>query len=326
MSSSTLYLATTYLFRIGGPTLLILGTIGCILNLMVFTRNTLRKSPCAICFVAVNIINLMFLVFSFVPTFLVYGYGIDLGYRNLTYCRSLAYIGLILSSLGPSYIILASIDRTLITSRNAGTRKRSTRRLAIACLIALALFWMIFHIHAWIYMQIVQYGADYFICTFQPGIYSSFITYYSLIVVGIGAPVSMAVFGIWTMKNVRQTQHAVQPSGASTIRTTVGVNRPYATRSKDHQLVRMLLMEIGVYILARFPATAFMIYNQITQYETKSIEQRIVEQSIASITYFSNFIDPSIACYINILVSKTFRAELKRILLENRFTQIFCPH
>ena len=326
MSSSTLYSAATYLFRIGGPILFVFGIIGSTLNIVVFTRNTLRKSPCAICFVAVNIINLMYLVFSFVPTFLVYGYGINLGYRNLAYCRSLSYIGLILSSLGPSYIILASIDRTLITSRNAGTRKRSTRRLAITCLLGLALFWMIFHIHTLIYMQIVQYGADYFICTFQPGRYTSFITYYSLIVIGVGAPALMSVFGIWTMKNVQQAQHTVRPSGASTIRITVGVNRPYATRSKDHQLVRMLLMEIGVYILARFPATAFLIYSQITQYETKSIEQSIVEQSIASITYFSGFIDSSIACYINILASKTFRAELKRILLENRFVQIFCPH
>lgn len=326
MSSSTLYSAATYISQIGGPVLLALGVIGSILNLIVFTRDTLRKSPCAICFVAVNIINLMFLIFSFIPTFLSSGYGINPGYRNLAYCRSLSYIGFILSSLGPSYLILASIDRTLITSRNAGTRKRSTRRLAITCIIGLAVFWMIFQIHTLIYMDIVQYGVDYFVCTFQPGIYTSFITYYSLFVIGLGAPVLMGLFGIWAMKNVRQVQHAAHQSGLSTIRTMVTVNRPYTTQSKDHQLVRMLLMEISIYILARFPSTLFLIYNQITQYEMKSTEQLIVEQFIANITYFVGFIDSSAACYINMLVSKTYRAEIKRIFLENRFARIFRPH
>jgi len=195
MPSTLLYNAQTYLFQIGGPILLGLGTIGSVLNLLVFTRNTLRKNPCAICFVAGNIIDLLYLFMGFVPTFLLIGYNINLGPRNLVYCRSLYYMGLILSSLGPSYIILASIDRTLLTSRNAGTRKRSTRRLAITCIIILALFWMIFHIHALIYMQILQYSVDYFICSFQPGAYTSFITYYSLIVIGISPPFLMIMFG-----------------------------------------------------------------------------------------------------------------------------------
>jgi hypothetical protein len=322
---SSLYSAESYLFQIGGPILLVLGSISGALNLIVFTRNTLRKSPCAICFVGGNIVDLMYLFLTSIPTFLGIGYNINLGTRNLAYCRSLAYIGSILSSLGPSYLILASIDRTLITSRNAGTRKRSTRRLAITCIIVLALFWMIFHIHALIYMQILQYGVDYFICTFQPGAYTSFITYYVLIVIGISPPLLMILFGFWTMKNIRQVRHTVHPSTKTAIGTTV-VGRSYTPQSKDHQLIRMLLMEISVYILARFPATMFLIYQQITQYQIKSIEQTIIEQFIANITYFTGFIDSSVSCYTNILVSKTFRLELQRIFLENRFIRYCRPH
>jgi hypothetical protein len=313
MSSSTLYSAETYLFQIGGPILLAAGIISGTLNLLVFTRITLRKSPCSICFVAGNIIDLMFLLLSFIPTFLGTGYGINPGAQNLTYCRSIYYIGLILSSLGPSYLILASIDRTLITSRNAGTRKRSTRRLAITCIICLALFWTIFHIHALIYIKFVQFGPDYFVCTFQPGAYTSFITYYSLFVIGISPPLLMILFGFLTMKNIRQIQNTVHPYN------TTAVGQFYTPQSKDRQLIRILLMDISIYILARFPATIYLIYGQITQYEVKSAEQTTIEQFIANITYFSGFIDSSIGCYANMLVSKTFRLELKRIFLENRF-------
>ena len=315
-----------YLYQIGGPILLGLGIIGSTLNLVVFTRNTLRKSPCAICFIAGNIVDFMFLVFTLTPTFLGGGYDINPGNKNLAFCRSVAYIGLILSCLGPSYLILASIDRTLITSRNAGTRKRSTRRLAITCIIGSAIFWMIFHIHAFIYMVILQFGPDYFICTFQPGAYISFITYYSLIVTGIAPPLLMIIFGIWTMKNIRQIQNTAQPSGTSTIRTIVTVGRSNTPQSKDRQLVRMLLMDISIYIFARFPATIFLIYGQITQHETKSTEQLLTEQAIANITYVIGFVDSSIGCYTNILVSKTFRLELKRAFLENRLVRILRPH
>lgn len=326
MSSSTLYSGQTYLFQIGGPILLFFGIISCILNLIVFRRATLRKSPCAICFVAGNIIDLMYLFLSFIPTFVGNGYGINLGQGNIIYCRSLYYIGLILSSLGPSYLILASIDVTLITSRNAATRKRSTIRLAITSIIVLALFWMIFHVHALIYMQILQFGVDYFVCTFQPGAYTKFITYYSLIVIGLSPPFLMILFGVWTIKNVRQTRHAMQPCVASVVRTTVGVGRSYTRNSKDQQLIRILLVEISIYILARFPSTLFLIYNQITQYEMMSIEQTLLEQFIANITYFIGFIDSSVGCYTNMLVSKTFRFELKHFFLQNRIIRYFGLH
>jgi hypothetical protein len=174
-------------------------------------------------------------------------------------------------------------------------------------------------------MEILQFGPDYFVCTFQPGAYTSFITYYSLIGTGIGPTLLMIIFGFLTMKNIRQIQNAIHPSTATAIGTTV-VGRPYTPQSKDRQLIRMLLMEISIYILARFPATIFLIYSQITQYETKSVEQSIIEQFIANITYFAGFIDSSIGCYTNILVSKTFRLELKRIFLENRFVRFIRPH
>jgi len=326
MSLSTpLYSAQKYLFQLGGPILLTMGTIGSMLNLMVFRKSSLRKSPCAICFVAGNIIDILYLFISFIPTFLQSGYDINLGEGNIAYCRSFYYIGLILSSLGPSYLILASIDRTLVTSRNAGIRKRSKRRLAIICIISLAFFWMIFHIHALIYMEIVQYGVNDFVCSFQPGAYTAFITYYSLFIIGIIPPLLMIIFGLWTIKNIRQVRHATHLFRISADGTAV-VGRSYNPRSKDQQLIRILLMEIIVYILARFPSTIFLIYQQITQYQTKSIEQTMIEQFIANITYFIGFIDSSISFYTNICVSITFRVELKGILLENRLFRCCRPH
>ncbi len=84
-------------------------------------------------------------------------------------------------------------------------------------------------------------------------------------------------------------------------------------------------MEISIYILARSPSTIYLLYNQITQYETKSIEQTVIQQFVVNVTYFIGFIDASISCYTNMLVSKTFRLELKRIFIENHLVRSFRP-
>ncbi|CAF0828741.1 unnamed protein product [Adineta steineri] len=91
------------------------------------------------------------------------------------------------------------------------------------------------------------------------------------------------------------------------------VGRSFTVHSKDRQLIRMLIVEIIIYLIARFPSTIVLIYDQITVNQIKSADRISTEQFIANITYFIGFIDSSVACYTNMIVSKNFRAELKRI-------------
>ncbi|CAF0917728.1 unnamed protein product [Adineta steineri] len=302
----------TLIYRYGGLTLLTLGSVSSILNLLVFTSSTLRKNPCAICFIAMSIIDLLYLYLSLLLTIFQNGFNMNIGSTNLVFCRSFYYLGLILGALGPTYLIVASIDRTLVTSRNAGTRRKSTRRLAIVCLISLALFWTLFQIHALIYIKIIEIAPEYFICYFQPGAYTVFITYYSLFGVGILPPLLMTIFGFLTVKNIRQIHRPINHSHSSTL-NTMTVGRSFTVHSKDRQLIRMLIVEIIIYLIARFPSTIVLIYDQITVNQIKSADRISTEQFIANITYFMGFIDSSVACYTNMIVSKNFRAELKRI-------------
>jgi hypothetical protein len=209
-------------------------------------------------------------------------------------------------------IILASIYRTLITSPNVGTRRRSTRRLVSIDMIIIALFWILFHINALIFTEILQFGPNYFVCYYQPGSYTTFMTYYSLVINGILPPLSLSIFGFWTIKNIHRVRRATHHSDSMNTRTIV-IGRPHVLQSKDQQLIRMLLVDIISYVICKCPITIFYIYQQITQYQEKTAEQQIIEQSILQLMYFGYFIDNSINCYTNILVSKTFRTELKHI-------------
>ena len=52
---ASLQLAQQQLYTFGGPILMGVGTVSCIISLIVFTKKNLRKNPCSIYFMAFNI-------------------------------------------------------------------------------------------------------------------------------------------------------------------------------------------------------------------------------------------------------------------------------
>ncbi|CAF1059070.1 unnamed protein product [Adineta steineri] len=266
---------------------------------MVFSKSTLRKNPCTICLIAVNLINFVYFYLGVLLATLGTGYNIDPSTTNIYFCRFRFYISSVLGCLQSSYIVLASIDRTLITSPNAGTRQRSTRRLIIISMIGISLFWMIFESHALIFTEILELGP----------------------VNGILPTLLMIIFGCWTVKNIR-TVSRVRPEINSIGIKNITVIRPVIVRPKDQQLVRMLSVNIIAFIICKFPSTLVLIYEQITRYEEKPSDQQLIEQLILQLTFFWYFVDNGIDCYTNILVSKTFRTELKRIFVDVYHTYI----
>lgn len=318
MSTSAALLALQRdLFRYGGPTLLGIGTLSSMLNLLVFSKGALRKSPCTICLIAVSISDFLFLYFGLLLTTLATGYDIDPSSYDLAFCRFRFYIATVIPCYESTGLILASIDRALVTSSNANTRKFSTHRMVLVSIISLCFFWTVFHVHAWVLTDILQFGPDYFVCFHRPGLYTVLITYYSLLINGALPPILMAVFGCWTVKNIRRVRRVTQRSTAVPTEPTGGV-RPHRLHSKDQQLIRMLLVDIIIFVVCKSPLTLFYMYQQITQHAEKSVEQQVVERAILHFTYFLFFAENCLSCYTNFLVSKTFRAEVIQIFRRDR--------
>ncbi|CAF4204833.1 unnamed protein product, partial [Adineta steineri] len=198
--------ANVNLYKIGGPILISVGTVSCIINLTVFSKKTLRKNPCSIYLIACNVTNFLLIYTSILIATLGTGYSIDPSAHNSI-----------------SYLILAAFDRILVTSRNALTRQHSTSRLAYICICIITLFWLIFHSHALIFTTIIETAPGVAICYFQPGFYLSLISYYSLIIKALLILILMVILGLWTVKNVRSMNHVTAVVNAS---TSVGVTIP----------------------------------------------------------------------------------------------------
>jgi len=302
------------LYEFGGLTLMICGTISCIFNLMVFTRRKTRKRPSSIYFVALEISNFLYIYSSFFPLMLQYGYNINLTLSNLVCCRLSMYASFLFDILTSFYLIMASIDRILITSSNILIRRRSTRRLAHFVIISGTLFWMLFHIHALFFVNILQNEFGIFACSFTLGSYLAFAGYYTLIK-SILIPLLIILFGLWVIKNIRKLRR-VAPVPVSSVTRNRDRTR-LATRINAHNrlLGRILLMDTIVYILFRLPIGIFLMYEQIIQNYIRTTEQKQIELFITLICTFSAYIPSSIGCYLNLFISKTFRKEIKNIIL-----------
>ncbi|CAF1238454.1 unnamed protein product [Adineta steineri] len=60
----------------------------------------------------------------------IYGYNINIQNTNVVLCKIYLYFAFLFSSVTPTILILASIDRLLISSQNVDTHLYSSKRLA----------------------------------------------------------------------------------------------------------------------------------------------------------------------------------------------------
>ncbi len=309
--AASLNLASKYLFQSVGVILFVFGNLSCILNIAVFTRKNLRKNPCSIYFIAANIFNSLYINSTLLATIFESGFNLAVTTKYIVPCRLTYYTALFSNVLGSYCLVLAAIDRFLITSQNVSTRQRSTLRGSYLCVIGGTIFWMLFHTPALIFMTITQIAANLSVCSYHIGFYLTFIGYYSIIKES-SSILLLLIFGLLTVKNMQHSRRAVLPS----VTLQAGIRRqtvPYIIQSKDRQLVTMIFIDIISYTIFCSAAAMFYTEQQITQYQNKSTEQIAIETFIKRLSVIWIRIPYSMTCYTNLLVSKNYRNAIKNL-------------
>jgi hypothetical protein len=202
-------------------------------------------------------------------------------------------------------------DRWLAIASNARTRQRSTCRLAFICVTGGTLFWALFHIHAIIFATITHLDPTISYCYFQPGVELTFVAYYSIIKELLTVSL-MIICGLWAIRNIRGTRRVTAAPSLSVNRTATegGAN----SSSKDRQMFIMLVMDIIIYAPFSFGLAIFLMYQQIIQNSLTTIEQVLIQSILTNIFLFGAGIPFCTSCYANLIVSKAFRKEVKRVL------------
>ena len=277
-------------------TFLFLGTIGNILNIMVFSRPFLRTNPCSLYFISGSIANFFALYIGLITPFLGL-YNLDPTQKIDVLCKIRFYLRFVTITLSTWFVLLACVDRYFSCSANATLRSWSSTRLAKRMIILVTVICIIFPYTQVLYCYSI---GDRHFCLYINNICELIIGNVLLVCNSGVPPMLMVIISILTIRNVKYSNQ-------------VNVNR-----RRDVQLIRILLIQVIILVLFATPITAQKIYSFATLYTPKSALEIAINRLFNQVTIEISYISSSVTFYVYSLTSKRFRKEAYQI-----FTSLF---
>ena len=295
---------TTSIYRYLGIPLYIFGNLGNIFCLMIFLQRSWRKNVCVFYFLICLLFDTFSINVSLLGSIFILSFKINLTSSNVPLCKIYNYFTLLFSTLSPTILILASIDRLLISSQNVDTRLYSSRRLAYLLVGTNVTFWFIFFFHVLIKFDIQQFGFFTSMCLFDMEESYAIFMAYSMVTINIASFVVMIILSILSCKNVRRIR-SIPRRQRQTVRTM---------RKKDFQLLRCLFIKDIIYILCNAALCIYSIYRLIRQFHIPSLWQQQFDVFIYDLGSLIHHIPFCLNLYTYVLVSKALREDFKQLI------------
>ncbi len=237
------------------PVTMALVLITNIINGCVLCRRTLRSSSCTHYFLASTVGTFVYLMSTPINTILTNGFGIQI-YNSPFGCRFFPFITYSSSVFIVLMLVCAAIDRYCSSSASTRLRKLSEVHVARKIIVIVAILTIIY-LCPFIFV-VYQWNSNSYVCSqisstsIDVYLFSRIVLYY------IAAPFALAIFGALTIYNIRcQTRRVTLVGHVSLHRRTEG------------QLARMLIVQVGVYIVFSTPCgVAYVLVNIVPSINT----------------------------------------------------------
>ncbi|CAF1181000.1 unnamed protein product [Adineta ricciae] len=289
----------------------VLGNIGNLLSIWIFMKKSWRKNVCVLYFKVSLVISTCYLNSAILGAISNFGFQVYLQNSSVIICKIHYYVSILLSVLAPTILLLASIDRLLISSQNVDTRLYSSKRLAYFSISVGITFWSLFFIHILVKIDIHQISPMEFVCSYiSPKWYYDFVTY-SLGVINVIVCLLMIILCLFAFKNVQRIRAAPQGKHAE-IRSMT---------KKDFQVLRCLFVQDVIYIFFSMVVIIYYVYAAITTDRQRTALGLAIVNFVDKFVTFLFNITYSTYFFVFVAVSRAFRMELKR-LIRKSFTSI----
>lgn len=232
-----------------GIFILIAGTIGNLLNLLVFlSLQTFRQSSCAFYLLIMSIANIGQLYTGALSRTMISGYSIDWTTTSLFYCKFRLLFLQFSSLVSYSCLCLATIDQFFATSSRVRWQQWCNLKLAQRLTAAITFIWMLHTIpYAILFQQVTSSTTNKTSCVASDTVFARYRAYFvGLFLTGFIPVMVTVVFGLLAFHNVHQLAY----------RTV-----PLVRRELDKQLTTMVLVQVLVNVLTDVP---FVICNALT--------------------------------------------------------------
>jgi hypothetical protein len=282
----------------------IIGNIGNLLSALVFSKKPWKKNVCVFYFKIYILFNSFYTNSTILGMILSSGYNFKAQNSNVLLCKIRFYLSFLFATLPPTTLILASIDRLLISSQNVDTRLYSSKRLAYFSISISTFCWIVFNFHVIIKVNIQEYYPSVFICYYDSSkIYRDFISY-SLVVINVFSDFLMIILSMFAFKNVRHIR-IVSHQQRNQIRTM---------KKKDFQLLRCLFAHDIVFIICSLWLHAYYVYSAITINQIQTSIEQVINNFLNYLFIFIYNSSYCVSFFIFIGISRSFRQELKRMI------------
>lgn len=269
--------------------LLFFGNIGCILNFITFTAKQLRQNSCGWYFLLSAIVDFAIVNFGLITKLFSDYFGSKYHNTSRTYCKLRIYIIWLLPCISTCYLVFAALDRCLSTSEKTNYRSFSrlyiARRLSLIPIVVYALT----SIHLLIYYDLRPN------CAPEPGVYSIFLSSYSIFWTSVIPQGLLLIFGIQTYRNVRSSRKRLAQGNQST------------TNRTDTHLIRMTLIQVIFSSILLNIRTTYFSYYAITIDMGKTERQIAFEALLLQLSSFIFLANFAKSFYLNTLMSRLFR-------------------
>jgi hypothetical protein len=300
--------ASTITVLILGSVNFILGAVGLLFNLVIFTRPSLCREPCSLYFLSSTYFSL-FVVYVIVPLrILSNNFNIDMTNYNLGICKIEFFGNYSARAISCWLIVLACVDRFFHSSTNANIRRLSTLKTARWAIGITTVAIMILYSHMLVYYEISnvsdQFGNIVGTCNAQKGIYRTFIGFWYMILYSLCPSLLMFLFGCLTLNNLRGHRQVIP--------RIVVTNQ--IVRRTDNQLLRMLIAQVLVIIIATLPYSINQLYSAFTISFTKNTlrvaQESFSTRTLGAMTSFAH----TTSFYLYTLTGTIFRKEFHKII------------
>ena len=277
--------------------LLVSGTIGNLLNCVIFTHRSLRHNSCSFYFFATSIANLLTLIFGCLTRLLI-----SLGYTPCSsslsiYCKIRSFFTMLGLTCSSWFIVAACADRYASSSFHVHMRSFSQVRVAQRVTLVISLLVSLLWSQMFLCFQGNTTGVN---CNPSTSFCHTFNDVVLLLFYSLLPPFCMFLFGLLTIRNLHQRR----------------IHR--LVNKKERQLTMMLVTQVVCVTILSLPISIQKIYAEFTLHRVKTKERMEVEQFFATVVVLIAFINTSVSFYLFTLTSEVFRKELRSILFCSR--------
>jgi hypothetical protein len=294
-----LNLVSRVLIISGGVPSFIFGSIGNLLNALVFAFHPqFSKLPSSIFLLISFIGSQLDITSSYLPLIIYRITGTDPLASLVVICKLRWFIGPAFGTVALHCVCFAAINQYLITSRTARFRNLINRRRAGFISVVVLFYSIGVMVPSLVFYTHVVNSVNATTCAIQNPVFATFSAYLAIIIYSLIPIFVLSIFSLLTWLNFRS--NLVRQQGL------------------ERSLTRMLLIQMMMILFTSIPSAINQMYFFYTRTTPKSSLRIAAEGVLSSVIVLLGFSTHCLSFYVYILTSKAFRQNIRSLFVRRQ--------